>query len=169
MGQTTKRTKTELIEMFCWKSCIGVFCNASSTREEKCVAEHIADLGGERGQRKREREHRKHNKRQQNRIGTQWSWAQHTRTGCNCVVLDWPWRIPAGTAWWMGLTVTTSRIHPPFLPPPPPLLSHVLYSLPVATINPPSSTFPPLPKKTPKPHTLFSCRHPTGLICIQCA
>lgn len=114
-------------------------------------------------EREREREHRKRNKRQQNRVGTQWSRAQHTRTGCNCVVLDWPWRIPAGTAWWMGLAVTTSRIPPP--PPPPP--GHVLYSLSVATISPPSSPFP-LQKNPPKPHTLFSCCHPTRLICIQC-
>lgn len=99
----------------------------------------------------RELEKRKSNKRQQNIVGTQWSRAQHTRTGCNCVVRDWPQRIPAGTAWWMSLVMTTSHIPPP--PPPPP---HMLFSLPrfsVTTISPPS--VPPFaPLLSPKPHSI---------------
>lgn len=96
----------------------------------------------------RELEQSKSNKRQQNIVGTQRSRAQHTRTGCNCVVRDWPQRIPAGIAWWMGLAMTTSHF-----PPPPP---HMLFSLPlfsVATISPPS--VPPFaPLLSPKPHSI---------------
>lgn len=150
--------------MFCSKSCSRSFGDSFSSKfknnetEEKkkrweichwTQAYRTEQRGKHTKGKTRELEQSKCNKRQQNIVGTQWSRAQHTRTGCNCVVRDWPQHIPAGIAWWMGLAMTTSHIPPP--PPP-----HMLFSLPlfsVATISPPS--VPPFaPLLSPKPHSI---------------
>lgn len=92
-------------------------CKRRKTKKRCASEERQTEQRGKHaeGGNKRAGKQKKSNKRQQNTVGTQWSRAQHTRTGCNCVVRDWPQRIPAGIAWWMGLAMTTSHPPPPFL------------------------------------------------------
>lgn len=173
-------TNSQLIDMLCSRSCSRSFSDSFSgkfknnetegKKDEKIChwtqAYRTEQRGNHTKGKTRELEQSKCNKRQQNIVGTQWSWAQHTRTGCNCVVRHWPQHIPAGIAGWMGLAMSTSLL----------LLTCSFLSL--SSLSPPLAlllSVPLLPSFPPKPHSIQPLPshkinlHPVHLVLVLCS